>query len=221
MTKTKVILAVLIVAFLLFLSFAVLFYKPQFLLSFISTKKVNATAEISNSTNASDNLTLDRLNTLKTTTPTLFLRIREGINYHPGIILRVKPNSNGTDTYIVSIGSMEWDVLSLKFNDLKLGSPNAVCVYNLIPILDYKLKGVWMPQIPIGKPSNTNLLVNMDGRGNFSFSMFNGTCTGNGFIFNISGEFAGVCFGGKFTSASDLYNSVPKAKVVYRSTTFF
>ncbi|RUM45984.1 MAG: hypothetical protein DSY35_00145 [Desulfurobacterium sp.] len=140
-----------------------------------------------------------------------FKKIKEGIVYHPALILKVKGVSNGTEVHLITFSTMEWPFIRTYISDdTVLERPERVylCEDGIVDI-SYTIKGIWPPEIHRGKLEGKGILVTPDEKGNLNFNAFNGNCTDNGFVFTDTGEFAGICFGSKFIGAEELYRTIP------------
>ena len=165
--------------------------------------------------------TQNRLQQLKSLIPKFYKNIKEGINLHPALVFKVEGTDEGTSIHLLTFSPMEWDFIKTNLrNDVTLERPNKVylCENGIIDV-NYVVRGFWPPEVEKGQLEDKNVLVIPQKNGTFAFEDFNGNCTDNGFVFNYSGEFAGVCFGGNFIDANSLYNSVPSnCKLIYPLT---
>jgi len=147
-----------------------------------------------------------------------FKKIKEGIVYHPALILKVKGVSNGTEIHLITFSTMEWPFIRTYLSDdMVLEEPEKVylCEDGIVDI-SYTIKGIWPPEVHRGSLEGKGVLVTPDEKGNLNFSEFNGNCRENGFVFTRNGEFAGICFGSKFISAEELYRTIPSnCQIIY------
>ncbi len=165
----------------------------------------------SGSSSAVNNEDVERLKRLEQIIPKFYKEIKEGINYHPALVFKVKGTSNGTSIHLLTFSLMEWNFIKTKFSDdLTFSKPNKVylCREGIVDV-NYLVRGFWPPEVEKGNLKDKNVLAIPKNNGGFTFVNFEGNCTDNGFVFNYSGEFAGVCFGGEFISAEKLYSEVP------------
>jgi hypothetical protein len=209
------------------------FYKPSFYVKKVIVENETSYAlpsvkqtipvleEIANgseTTNATNNYNRERLKRLKQIIPKFYKEIKEGINYHPALIFKVKGTNNGTSIHLLTFSLMEWNFIKTKLSDdLTLGKPHKVylCRDGIVDV-NYVVRGFWPPEVEKGNLEDRNVLAVPQNNGKFTFKDFSGNCTDNGFVFNYSGEFAGVCFGGNFIPANKLYSEVPKTcKIIY------
>ncbi|ADY73680.1 hypothetical protein Dester_1042 [Desulfurobacterium thermolithotrophum DSM 11699] len=219
------------------LAFLFIFYKPSVVTKHIIDKEIkqlpqqevaleNRTKKETNESEntTSNNKSLDqelekRLSHLKEVIPNFFIKIKEGIVYHPGLLLKVYGTQNGTSIHILTFSSMEWQFIkTFLFDGRVLSEPNKVffCNDGIVDI-NYEVKGIWPPEIPHGNVDLIGLLVIPEEKGTLQFANFEGNCTDNGFVFNPGGEFAGVCFGGKFIDSNTLYSEIPgKCQLIYK-----
>jgi hypothetical protein len=147
-----------------------------------------------------------------------FKRIKEGIVYHPALILKVRGVKSGTEIHLITFSTMEWPFIRTYISDdLVLEEPEKVylCENGIVDV-SYTVKGIWPPEIHRGKLRGKGVLVTPDEKGNLDFEDFKGRCTDNGFVFTRKGEFAGICFGSKFIGAEELYRTTPSnCQLVY------
>ncbi len=152
------------------------------------------------------------------TISSFFKRIKEGIVYHPALILKVKGVSSGTEIHLITFSTMEWPFIRTYLSDdLVLEEPERVylCKNGIADVI-YTVKGIWPPEIHRGKLEGKGVFVIPDEKGNLNFEDFNGNCSENGFVFTPSGEFAGICFGSKFVDAGELYRTIPaNCQIIY------
>jgi hypothetical protein len=160
----------------------------------------------------------ERLKSLEKVVPGFFVKIQEGIIYHPALLFKVYGTARGTSIHILTFSSMEWKFIKTFLSRGKVFSePDKVffCDGGVVDI-NYVIKGIWPPEIPRGSVDSAGLLVIPEEKGTLRFAGFEGNCTDNGFVFNPGGEFAGICFGGKFIDYSTLYSEIPdKCQLIY------
>jgi hypothetical protein len=148
-----------------------------------------------------------------------FKKIKEGIVYHPALVLKVKGTRNGTDIHLITFSTMEWPFIrTFISDDFVVGEPEKVylCSNGIIDV-NYTVKGIWPPEIQRGRLEGHGILVTPDEKGNLNFEDFNGTCVDNGFVFTPGGELAGICFGSKFIDSEELYLSIPEnCRLIYQ-----
>lgn len=160
----------------------------------------------------------ERLKSLEKVVPNFFVKIQEGIIYHPALLFKVYGTAKGTSIHILTFSSMEWKFIKTFLSRGKVFSePDRVffCSGGVVDV-NYVIKGIWPPEIPRGSVDSVGLLVIPEEKGTLRFANFDGNCTENGFVFNPGGEFAGICFGGKFIDYSALYSEIPdKCQLIY------
>ncbi len=145
------------------------------------------------------------------TISTFFRKAKEGIASHSILTLKVAGSRNGTEIHFLTVNSMEWPFVRLELSKgFVVGSPEKVYLCNGLYDVVYIVKGFWPPEVPRGKLHTAGILVVPDDMGGLDLRSFNSTCDGNGFVFTPGGEFAGVCYWGKFIDGEELYLSIPK-----------
>ncbi|WP_456455137.1 hypothetical protein [Thermovibrio sp.] len=161
---------------------------------------------------------LNRIEDLKSVIPTYIFYLKCGIEKRPAVILKAQQTEKGTDLYLLTLYPLEWSYTKA---DLKsygtFKVKNAyVCKGGTVAV-ELNLPGLFPPEVERGKVSKYGVVVNYNGK-ELSFSPFEeGNCTVNGFVFNLAGELAGVCFGGNFIESEELYREVPKeCRPIYR-----
>jgi len=226
---------IILLSFIIGLSVGIIvsFYKPDFYVKKVVVENETSYAlppvkqtipvleKIANGTGTNSttaNQQADRLKRLKQIIPKFYREIKEGINYHPALIFKVKGTNNGTSIHLLTFSLMEWNFIKTKLSDdLTLGKPHKVylCRDGIVDV-NYIVRGFWPPEVEKGNLEDKNVLAVPQNNGKFKFEDFNGNCTDNGFVFNYSGELAGVCFGGNFITADELYSEVPQScKIIY------
>jgi hypothetical protein len=187
----------------------------------VKTETITTEAKEENVSNSSSNLSQEleeRLKKLEKVVPNFFVKIQEGIIYHPALLFKVYGTAKGTSIHILTFSSMEWKFIkTFLIRGKVLSEPDRVffCSSGIVDV-NYVVKGIWPPEIPRGGLDSVGLLVIPEERGTLRFATFSGNCTDNGFVFNPGGEFAGICFGGKFIDYSTLYSDIPdKCQPIY------
>ncbi len=161
---------------------------------------------------------LKRIEELKSIIPTYIFYLKCGIEKKPAVILKAEQTKEGTDLYLLTFYPLEWSFTQgdLKnYGTFKVKSAY-ICKGGTV-VVKLKLPGLFPPQVEMGEVSKYGVMVNYSGK-ELNFSLFEeGNCTANGFIFNLAGELAGVCFGGNFIGSRELYKEVPKdCRLIYR-----
>jgi hypothetical protein len=160
----------------------------------------------------------ERLESLKKVVPKFFVKIQEGIIYHPALLFKVYGTAKGTSIHILTFSSMEWKFIkTFLVRGTVFSEPDRVffCDGGIVDV-NYVVKGIWPPEIPRGSVDSAGLVTIPEEKGTLRFASFSGNCTDNGFVFNPGGEFAGICFGGKFIDYSTLYSEIPdKCQLIY------
>jgi len=178
----------------------------------------NKEEDVSNSSSNLSQELEERLKNLEKVVPNFFVKIQEGIIYHPALLFKVYGTAKGTSIHILTFSSMEWKFIkTFLVRGKVLSEPDRVffCNGGIVDV-NYVVKGIWPPEIPRESLDSVGLVVIPEERGTLRFATFNGNCTDNGFVFNPGGEFAGICFGGKFIDYNTLYSDIPdKCQLIY------
>ena len=215
------------------LAVAFLLYKPCYgpftngkksepLVSFNETVASSSENGPVESGNQTENGTLpeavaERVEQLSTVLPTYFVYLRGGIGKTPALVFRVSSNNGTNRVFLLSFNPMEWPFVKLKLSSGSFGSPDAVYNCDGLLLIEYDLPGIPPPEVDRGALGKYGVLVAVSDDGSLSYWPYSGSCDRNGFVFNLAGELAGVCFGGNFISSDALYGEVPQAcKLVYR-----
>lgn len=216
------------------LAFIVVFYRPSIVTQYIAKENkiekkqspkngtaVLATNQTGNSmTNSTLNQKIDeRLKNLEKIVPSFFVKIQEGIIYHPALLFKVYGTGDGTSIHILTFSSMEWKFIRTSMSGANiLSEPDRVYLCNgEVVDVNYVVHGIWPPEVPRGTVDSVGLLVIPEENGTLHFANFSGNCTDDGFVFNPGGELGGICSEGKFIDSSTLYSKVPdKCQLIYK-----
>ena len=149
---------------------------------------------------------------------TYFVRLKCGVERRSALVLKSIPSGKGVKLYLLTLYPMEWPFTKL---ELELGSFSPERVYLCgggVILLEFNLRGFFPPEVSVGDVEDYGVLAVPRGS-SIEVSVFKkGECKENGFVFNLAGDFAGVCFGGKFIGARELYEGAPNScKIIYQS----
>jgi len=147
-----------------------------------------------------------------------FVRLKCGIEKKPALVLKAVPKGEWIELYLLTLYPMEWPFTKL---ELRFGSFSPGRVYACrggVLVVRFKLRGLYPPEVSRGELDQFGVLVVPEERFVEVYPFKEGECTKNGFVFNLAGDFVGVCFGGEFVSARELYEEVPgSCKIIYKS----
>ncbi len=143
--------------------------------------------------------------------------LKGGIGSKPALVFKVKPQDRGVNLYLLTYYPMEWP-----FVRADLGGYGAfplekvyLCRGGLL-VLQLRVRGLFPPEVSRGKVDGYGALLTFSGGKPQTLPFEEGKCIKNGFVFDLAGEFAGVCFGGEFIGADQLYEEIPQAcKIIY------
>ncbi len=212
--KLIVVLSILFTTFFLMLvAFFVMLYKPQIITSILF--KGNFTNTFLE-TNRTENETLEIYN-VKSVIKRNLVKLREGINYHQALILKVRQEENSTHAYLVSTDPMEWEfVKGTMEGGVTFKEPVRVLKCKDVYVLDFDITGMWIPQISRGTLTGKGFITSISMKGVPEVKEFEGKCLGSGFIFNKNGELYGICIGDKIILADEIFDLCPdNCKLIY------
>ncbi len=162
---------------------------------------------------------LSQVENLSSVVTSYFVKVKNGLSTYPALVLKTVPQEGGLEVYLLTFYPMEWPFVKVSLMGNSLGAPQKVyqCPGGLL-LLDYLVKGVFPVEVEKGELGQYGALVTWTGSG-FYVELFDSSkgCSDNGFVFNLAGDFSGVCFGGKFYSVGELYSSVPDScKIIFQ-----
>ena len=155
---------------------------------------------------------------LSSVIPSYFVRIRSGLVVYPALILKTVSEQNGLEVYLLTFYPMEWSFAKILFPGEGVGKLLKVyqCKGGLL-LLDSRVKGFFPVEVGKGELSGYGAIAIPD-KGSVTVKPFDVSkgCRENGFVFNLAGDFSGVCFGGEFYDASQIINQFPgNCKQIY------
>ena len=162
---------------------------------------------------------LSQIEHLSSIVTAYFARVKNGPSTYPALVFKVLPQKEELKVYLLTYYPMEWPFVKTFLLGKELGSPRAVyqCPGGLL-LIEYTVKGLFPVEAERGEIGRYGALSTWT-ENSFYLELFSSEkgCSNNGFVFNLSGEFAGVCFGGKLYRATDLYNSIPEeCRIIYQ-----
>ncbi|WP_297444728.1 hypothetical protein [Desulfurobacterium sp.] len=177
--------------------------------------------EISSNNSSDENIPADILSqveNISSVVTSYIIKIKNGPATFPALILKVTPAHEGLNVFLLTFYPMEWPFINAQLMGRQLTVPEKVyqCDDGLL-ILEYKVKGIFPVETERGMIEKFGAIVSWAGNDTTVklFDIEKG-CSENGFVFNLAGDFSGVCFGGNFYSAEELYNSVPSnCKIIF------
>ena len=209
---------VILVASLSFLLYYKATFKPS--ASFKGKEEVTAVTPPENSSASSlssgreedvPDEVLSQVENLKPIVTSYFVTVKNGPSVYPALVFKVNSNGKGLTLYLLTFYPMEWPFVKVNVLGERFGSPGKVYRYpGGLLLLEYSVRGIFPVEVERGKVGDYGVLVTWTGN-SFDVGVYDSKkgCTDNGFVFNLAGDFAGVCFGGNFYSAEELYSTVP------------
>ncbi len=177
-----------------------------------SSEQVPSESESENPNEVPDEV-FNQVENLAPVVTSYFLKLKNGISTYPALIFKVVSEQQSMDVYLLTYFPMEWQFVKVKLKGAKLGAPEKVysCPGGLL-LLDYRVRGIFPVEVERGSVGDYGALVTWTGS-SFDVEVYDSKkgCADNGFVFNLAGDFAGICFGGNFYSAEELYSTVPDA----------
>ena len=143
--------------------------------------------------------------------------LRGGLKERPALVFKAEPDKRGVRLYLLTYYPMEWPFVKVELNGYGTFTPERVylCRGGLV-IVELSVKGLFPPEVSRGRVEDYGALLTFSGGKPETLAFGSGKCDRNGFVFDLAGEFAGVCFGGEFIDAGELYSEVPQAcKIIY------
>lgn len=161
---------------------------------------------------------LSQVENLSSVVNSFIVKVNNGISTYPALLFKVAPSDKGLKVYLLTFYPMEWPFVKVSLMGEKLGAPSEVlqCEGNLI-LLVYPVRGIFPVEVERGNVGEFGAIAVKVGN-SVAVNLYSSKkgCTENGFVFNLSGDFSGVCFGGNFYSAEELYSSIPEnCRVIY------
>lgn len=162
---------------------------------------------------------LSQVESLSSVVTSYFVKVKNGPLVYPSLVFKIVSKGNGLEVYLLTFYPMEWPFVKVSLSGESLGAPQKVyqCPGSLL-LLDYSVKGVFPVEVEKGEIGQYGVLVTWAGN-TFYVKPFDRAkgCNNNGFVFNLAGDFSGVCFGGSFYGARELYSSVPNScKIIFQ-----
>ena len=162
---------------------------------------------------------LSQVENLSSVIISYFVKVRNGPSIYPALIFKTVPQKEGLKVYLLTYYPMEWPFVKVSLMGESLGAPQVVyqCPSGLL-LLSYSVKGVFPVEVEKGEIGRYGALSTWTGK-DFYVELFDSEkgCSNNGFVFNLSGDFSGVCFGGNFFRATELYDTIPEScKIIYQ-----
>ena len=162
---------------------------------------------------------LSQVESLSSVVTSYFVKVKNGPLVYPSLVFKAVPKEDGLEVYLLTFYPMEWPFVKVSLSGESLGAPQKVyqCPGGLL-LLTYVVKGIFPVEVEKGEIGQYGVLVTWTGS-NFYVKPFDKSkgCNDNGFVFNLAGDFSGVCFGGSFYGAKDLYSSVPNScKIIFQ-----
>ena len=158
----------------------------------------------------------ERAEELEKVVSNYFVYLRSGIERKPALVLKVIPQGGETLLYLLTYYPMEWQFVKVELGGYKINPQRVFLCEEGLVVLEAKVKGLLPPEVSRGELGDYGLLVSFESF-RLKGELFKGACKRNGFVFNLAGDFSGVCFGGTFISSSKLYSEVPdNCKIIYQ-----
>jgi len=225
----NLLIALSVVVILLSLAVVFIFYNPSIITSHIK-KEVKREAQVEEGISPPEPQVEveeegvppeieERVRELAPVIDGYFVRLKCGIERRPALVLKAVPEGKKVKLYLLTLYPMEWPFTKL---ELQFGSFSPKRVYlcrNGILLMEFELQGLFPPEVSKGEVDQYGALAVVEGNSVKVLPFKKGECTQNGFVFNLAGDFAGVCFGGEFVGAEELYGGAPAScKIIYKSS---
>ena len=182
----------------------------------ISENMQNSTSQ--NETEVIPDEVVSQVKSLSSVIPSYFVMIRSGLVLHPALILKTVSGQKGLEAYLLTFYPMEWPFAKILFPEKGVGKLLKVyqCEGGLL-LLDSRVKGFFPIEVGKGELNGYGAMAIPD-RGSVAVKPFDVSkgCRENGFVFNLAGDFSGVCFGGEFYGVDQIVSQFPgSCKEIY------
>ncbi len=160
----------------------------------------------------------ERVKELRSVLTNYLVYLKGGLERRPALVFKVEPKDKGVKLYLLTYYPMEWPFVKVELGGYGNFFPERVylCNQGLI-IVEVPVRGLFPPEVSRGRVEDYGALLTFSGGRPQTLPFESGKCDRNGFVFDLAGEFAGVCFGGGFIDAGELYNQVPRTcKIIYQ-----
>ncbi|WP_457681125.1 hypothetical protein [Thermovibrio sp.] len=159
---------------------------------------------------------LDKVNSLYQVLTSYLTYLKGGIGEKPSLIFKVGVDSGINRLYFLTFYPMEWPFVKVSLNGYNFSPSKVYLCDNGLLLVEVDLHGLFPPEVPKGSLGDYGVLLTFTSSGPEVEPFKPDNCNYNGFVFNLSGELAGVCFGGNFIDAQSLYSQVPSScKIIY------
>ncbi len=194
------------------------FYKPSDVGNFAVLKNVQyrrafgAESNQTQSCNSTPDYVAKQIENLESLIPSLFVKVRNGVKVYPALVVKVEQEGDYLYAYLLTFYPMDWQFAKLNVKGFDFFPKTVYLCTNGIIVLRYELRGTFLETVETGDLGKYGLIAVPNGGISFSYKpLINQTpdCRNNGFVFNLNGDFSGVCFGGKFLGVGDLKDSIP------------
>lgn len=162
---------------------------------------------------------LSQVENLSSVVTSYFVKVKNGTSVYPALVFKIVPLSGGLKVYLLTFYPMEWPFVKVSIMGETLGAPQEVyqCPGGFL-LLGYSVRGIFPVEVERGELGQYGVLITWTGS-DFYPELFDESkgCKDIGFVFNLSGDFSGVCFGGVFYTVNELYSSVPDScKIIFQ-----
>jgi hypothetical protein len=162
--------------------------------------------------NATPEYISKQIENLKFLIPSLFVKIKNGVKTYPALVVKTKQENDLLNVFLLTFYPMEWQFAKLNVKGFSFFPETVYLCANGVVVLKYRIRGTFLEKVETGYFKGHGLIAVPEEGINFSFEPLTSQppdCSENGFVFNLEGDFSGVCFGGKFLSVNDLEDLIP------------
>jgi hypothetical protein len=180
----------------------------------------NKSASLESLENGTENLptyVLRQVSNLENVISNYFMRIKNGTDY---VLALPFDFVQSKDSYVYSLLTfypLEWKFAKLNIQGFSF-YPKYVLYCNGFFLISYKLKGVFPRQIEKGNLNEYGIIAVPVSQNKVELKPFdsNKGCLEDGFVFNLDGDFSGICTGDKFLSTQEIYDLLNSTcKLIY------
>ncbi len=144
---------------------------------------------------------------LKKIIPNYFIKVNKGTGYALALPIKLEQNGNTANYSLLTFFPLEWEFACIKLQGFKF-SPKTAYLCNGFYIVEYTVRGVFPSIVERGNLTKYDILAVPDSPRKLSFLLFDSEkgCPSTGYVFNLNGDFSGVCSGNRFLPAEELSN---------------
>ncbi|RKQ61709.1 hypothetical protein C7457_1152 [Thermovibrio guaymasensis] len=154
-----------------------------------------------------------RVNEIKEVISNYLVYLQYGSERKPSLVLKVELGK----LYLLTYYLMAWPFVKVELNGYATFTPDKAYLCRGLIVLEIPARGLLPPEVSRGVVEDYGALLTFSGSEVKAVPFVKGECRENGFVFNLAGEFSGVCFGGDFIDSNQLYREVPQnCRIVYQ-----